>query len=127
MCAKILFGVRVQESKVRLFDFRKANFEGMRRELGDVDWETLTTEQSASEKWETLKDQMCRVQCKYIPMRCKTRIRKRPGWLSRDIRNAIKEKQKVFIRFKTRSEYFDIAWLGAVKVSVKNDETILQL
>ena len=27
----------------------------MKRELGDVDWETLTTGQSASEKWETLQ------------------------------------------------------------------------
>ena len=37
VCAKILLRVRVQDSRVRLLDFRKANFEGMRRELGDVD------------------------------------------------------------------------------------------
>ena len=48
--AKILLRVGVQDRRVRLLDFRKANFEGMRRELGDVDWETLTTGQSASEK-----------------------------------------------------------------------------
>ena len=46
MCAKILFRVRVQDSRVRLLDFRKANLEGMRRELGDVDWEKLTIGQS---------------------------------------------------------------------------------
>ena len=40
VCAKILLRVRVQDSKVRLLDFRKANFEGMRREWGDGDWET---------------------------------------------------------------------------------------
>ena len=61
VCAKILLRVRVQDSRVRLLDFRKANFEGMRRELGDVDWETLITGQSASEMWENFKDQMCRV------------------------------------------------------------------
>ena len=60
VCAKILLRVRVQDSGVRLLYFRKANFEGM-RELVDVDWEKLTTGQSASEKWETFKDQMCRV------------------------------------------------------------------
>ena len=43
---------------------------------------------------------MCGVQSKYIPMRCKTRSTKRPEWLSSEIRNAIEEKQKVFIRFK---------------------------
>ena len=56
VCAKILLRVRDQDSWVRLLDFRKANFEGMRRELGDIDWETLTTGQSASVKWETFKD-----------------------------------------------------------------------
>ena len=66
--------------------------------MGDVDWEILTTGQS--EKWETFKDQMCGVQSKYIPMRCKTRSIKRPGWLSSEIRNAIKENQKAFLRFK---------------------------
>ena len=68
--------------------------------MGDGDWEKLKTGQSASEKWETFKEQMCRVQSKYIPMRCKTRGRKRPGWLSSETRNALKEKQKAFIRFK---------------------------
>ena len=70
MCAEILLRVRVLDSRVRLLDFRKENLEGVRRELGDVDWETPTTGQSASEKWETFKDQMCGVQSKYIPMRC---------------------------------------------------------
>ena len=28
------------------------------------------------------------------------RSRKRPGWLRREVRNTMKEKQKVFIRFK---------------------------
>ena len=57
VCAKILLRVRVQDRRVRLLDFRKTNLEGMRRELGDVDWETLTTGQSASENWETFKEQ----------------------------------------------------------------------
>ena len=51
---------------------------------------------------------MCsRVESKYIPMRCKTRSRKRPEWLSSEIRNAIKEKQKVFIRFKITGPELD--------------------
>ena len=80
----------------------------MRRELDDVDWETLTTGQSASEKWETFKDQMWRVQSKYIPMRCKSRSRKRQGWLGSEIRNAIKEKQNAFIWFKITGLELDL-------------------
>ena len=51
---------------------------------------------------------MCRVQSKNVPMRCKTRRRKRPGWLSGEIRNAIKEKQKAFIRFKITGLELDL-------------------
>ena len=51
---------------------------------------------------------MCRVQSKYIPMRCKTRSRKRPGWLRSEIRNTIKEKQKAFIRFKITGLELDL-------------------
>ena len=76
--------------------------------MGDVEWETPITGQSASEKWETLKDQMCRVPSKYIPMRCKTRRRERPGWLSREIRNAIKEMRKAFIRYNATGLELDL-------------------
>ena len=48
LCVQRLLRVRVQDSRVRLLDFRKANIEGTRRELGDVDSETPTTGQSAS-------------------------------------------------------------------------------
>ena len=41
-------------------------------------------------------------------MRCKTRSRKRPGWFSSEIRNTIKEKQKVFIRFKITGLELDL-------------------
>ena len=61
-----------------------------------------------SEKWETFKEQMCRVQSKYIPMRCEIRNRKGTGWLSSDIRNVIKEKQKTFIRFKITGLELDL-------------------
>ena len=48
------------------------------------------------------------MQSKYIPMRCKTRSRKRAGWLSSEIRNATKEKKKAFIRFKITGLELDL-------------------
>ena len=109
VCAKILLRVRVQDSRERLLDFRKVNLEGMRRELGDVDWETPTTGQSASEKWETFEDQMCGVQSKYIPRRCKLEAEGgQPGWLSSETSSAMKEKQKAFMRFKISGLELDL-------------------
>ena len=51
---------------------------------------------------------MCGVQSKSIPMRCKTRSGKRPGWLSNEIRNTIKENQKTFIRYKITGLELDL-------------------
>ncbi len=42
VCAKILLRVRVQNSRVRLLDFRKANFDGVRRELGEANNRTIS-------------------------------------------------------------------------------------
>ena len=41
-------------------------------------------------------------------MRWKTRSRKTSGWLSSEIRNAMKEKQKTFIRFKITGLELDL-------------------
>ena len=120
VCARIMSMVRVQDSRVRLLDFRKGNLEGRRRELVDVDWEKPTIGQSRSEKWETFMEQMCRVQNEYIPMRCKTRSRKRPGWLSSEIRNAIKEKQKALMRFKITGLELDLYHYRSKQRQVKN-------
>ena len=62
---------------------------------------------------------MGRVQCKHIPMRCKTRSRKRPGWLSSEIRNTIKEKQKAFIRFKITGLELDLCHYRSKQRQVK--------
>ena len=50
---------------------------------------------------------------------CKTRSRKRPGWLSSEIRNAIKEKQKAFIRFKITGLELDLSFSGEKNRSIE--------
>ena len=42
VCAKILLRVRDQDSRARLFDFRKSNLEGMRRDLGEAIKRTIS-------------------------------------------------------------------------------------
>ena len=77
------------------------------RELGDVDWENLTTGQSASENGKPLRTKC--VECRVCTFQCvKTRSIKRPGWLSGEIRNAGKEKQKAFVRFKITGLELDL-------------------
>ena len=65
----LLLRCEVWDSVVRLLYFRRANFEGIRSDLGELNWVKLGW--SASEKWETFKEQMCRMQSRYFPVRCK--------------------------------------------------------
>ena len=55
VCATISLRCAVWDCRVRLFNFRKANVEGMKRELGALDWEKLTSGQSASNKMGNLQ------------------------------------------------------------------------
>ena len=80
--ARNLLRVRVQDCRVRLLDLRKTNLKGMRRELGDEEWERLTIGLG-----EMGKLHGANVQSKYILMRCKMR-RKRSEWSSSKIKNA---------------------------------------
>ena len=77
-----------------MLDFRNANFEGTRRELGALDWENQMSGQCASEKRASFKEQLCSVQSRRIPLRRKGRGRKRPGGrrrMSKDIRIVIND------------------------------------
>ena len=53
-------------------------------------------------------------------MRCETRGRKRPGWLRSEIRNAINEKQKTFIRYKITGLKLDLCHYRRKQRQVKN-------
>ena len=53
VCIQISITLEARDSGVRLLDFRMANFEGVRSDLGALDWVTLMGAWSSLEKWVT--------------------------------------------------------------------------
>ena len=87
--------------RVEIFDWRKANFEEMRRDLERVDWGKLFYGKDVIEKWRSFKDEIMRVQNLYVPVRLKGKVKglKAP-WFSRDIRNLVRKKRDVYNRYR---------------------------
>ncbi|XP_059826924.1 uncharacterized protein LOC132394603 [Hypanus sabinus] len=87
--------------RVEIFDWRKANFEGMRRDLERVDWVKLFYGKDVIEKWRSFKGEIMRVQNLYVPVRVKGKVKGfRAPWFSRDIRNLVQKKRDVYNRYR---------------------------
>ncbi|CAJ0940923.1 unnamed protein product [Ranitomeya imitator] len=85
----------------KTLNFRKAKFEQLRDALNLVDWDNILRNKNTDNKWEMFKNILNR-QCKrFIPCGNKrTRNRKNPMWLNKEVRQAINSKKKAFALLK---------------------------
>ncbi|CAJ0944103.1 unnamed protein product, partial [Ranitomeya imitator] len=96
----VLAGGLVRESQKTL-NFRKAKFDQLRDALNLVDWDNILRNKNTDNKWKMFKNILNR-QCKrFIPCGNKrTRNRKNPMWLNKEVRQAINSKKKAFALLK---------------------------
>ncbi|CAJ0965440.1 unnamed protein product [Ranitomeya imitator] len=85
----------------KTLNFRKAKFDQLRDALNLVDWDNILRNKNTDNKWEMFKKILNR-QCKrFIPCGNKrTRNRKNPMWLNKEVRQAINSKKKAFALLK---------------------------
>ncbi|CAJ0915565.1 unnamed protein product [Ranitomeya imitator] len=85
----------------KTLNFRKAKFDQLRDALNLVDWDNILRNENTDNKWEMFKNILNR-QCKrFIPCGNKrTRNRKNPMWLNKEVRQAINSKKKAFALLK---------------------------
>ena len=87
------------DSTVRIVDYNKADWEGIRDVFGRVEWdEWLTDNATTEENLETFTT-ILESACKGIPTRKKTR-RKRSVWMNRKARKAIRKKTKTWNKYR---------------------------
>ena len=87
------------DSTVRIVDYNKADWEGIRDVLGLVEWdEWLTDNATTEENLETFTN-IPESACKGIPTRKKTRMR-RSVWMNRKVRKAIRKKTKAWKKYR---------------------------
>ena len=127
---EIVFNVKKRIDKDR-FQYRKADLDAIKRELGEVDWDSTLGHSDVEENWMVFKQMFKTMQDKYVP-----RVTGRPGkrnrqaWISAEVRNLVREKKAAYRRYrKNRTEenkcaYKDIR--NRVKTCIKNDKRLFE-
>jgi len=88
------------DDNVAVKDWKKANWEGMREELGGNSWRHHLGRAGAEEAWQILKQKVHSLIEKYVPMR-RRRNKARPPWLSQQILRAVRRKKRLWKKAKT--------------------------
>ena len=101
-------------TKAKVYNFRKANYEGMKQRLTEVDWSKI--EKTSTEKgWLFFKNVVLEAQNNYIPKVDKSKSKtKWPKWFNRSIKKNIQRKKALYRAFKrdqkqsTQKEYLEL-------------------
>eukprot|EP00061_Rhincodon_typus_P007103 g28441.t1 len=83
------------ESEVMVLQLNKGNYRGMREELDRIDREKSLAGKTVEQQWQELLGVMQETQQKFIPRKKKHGTgRMRQPWLTREVRDSIKAKEK---------------------------------
>ncbi|KAF2351558.1 Endonuclease/exonuclease/phosphatase [Trinorchestia longiramus] len=83
----------------QVFDYKRENFELMREELGNYNYEVLMNNKNAEESYMILKDKLATATDHHIP-RKRIRATNSPPWFSQEIKRLINARQHSYRRFK---------------------------
>ena len=88
-----------ENSTIKIVDYNKADWEGIRDALGRVEWDEWITDNATTEKNLESLTTILESACKGMPTRKKTR-RKRSVWMNRKARKAIRKKTKKWKKYR---------------------------
>ena len=84
------------------YNFHKANFVEIRRELSEINWQVLFADKNVEEMYQILVNILCDLIDKYVPLiRC-TKGKRKPKWMTKEVSNQISAKEKAWKRLKAR-------------------------
>ncbi|MBB6707136.1 hypothetical protein [Proteus mirabilis] len=90
-----------RDLKDEVLNCRKANFDGIRQELSKADWVQMFVGKGTTGKWEAFRNEITRIQRKYIPVRVKGKAgRYRECWMTKEIEGLVKKKKEAYVRYR---------------------------
>ena len=81
-------------------DYGRANFEEMRKEMREIDWERSLNQAGVDESWCFLKGVLDRLVEKWVPWKRKRGRWNAPRWMNSDIRKSVNAKKGAWKRWK---------------------------
>ena len=94
------------DSTVRIVDYNKADWEGIRNVLGRAEWDEWLTDNATTEENQETFTTILESACKGITTRKKTR-RRRSVWMNRKARKAIRKKTKTWKKYRQTGNAVD--------------------
>ena len=79
----------------KVFDWQKADFNGLKNGMNEVVWNLEFQNKSASDMWTTLKNKIENLQVKFVPKKLR-RSAGKPPWMNKHILTMIRKKRRLF-------------------------------
>ncbi|XP_063960326.1 uncharacterized protein LOC135155303 [Lytechinus pictus] len=90
-----------QNDTVPKRDFKSANFDAIRSELEEIDWNNKLNNKSADQAWNETKAVLHRLIYDYVPTK-QQRKKKKTLWLTRRAQKSIRRKHRAWKRYKSQ-------------------------
>lgn len=112
------------ESCRQMFDYSKADVEGMKIELQTVDWHKLFRDPDAEQNWLAFKEVIEYLQMKYIPVKRRLNKRRKPIWMTNKALKAVRHRCNMYRKYKDKSHP---AYITAVRIACDLVKEILRI
>jgi hypothetical protein len=103
----IRFDINVEsnkcESNVKMPNFRKANFKGIRRDLAGINWEQELGDLSINDMWSKFESKLKQALKSHIPHAKKKANRFRNKWVSNSVKTLLRDKNLAYQQMKKTS------------------------
>ena len=87
-------------------DWKKADMDGLQRELAEMDWDAKFAGLGCEESWCVFKSALDDLQSKYVPLK-RRRISNRPVWMNTSILRSVRKKRRMWKAYTATQEYQD--------------------
>ena len=84
------------------YDYNRADIEGMKSQLGCVNWDDLLGGNTES-CWTVFKDLLMTLEKKYVPVSATKKGRKKPIWMTHKAIKLVLKKRKVYAKYKDKN------------------------
>ena len=115
-------GHRSRANPSRVPDFNKANFDNIRHEIANLDWNTELSDLNVDDAWNVFKARLNQIQSKFIPLKPRRHSTyRRPAWLTAEIKTFIVAKKAAFQKFKESQQEADLEAFQSIRNKVKKE------
>ena len=108
------------ESKEKVFDYRRADFEKLRHGLANTNWTGIIESNDANVAWQEFTDKLNFSVQSSVPMRYRRSHKtQKPIWWTRDIKNKVTQKKRAYEKYRDTNNHDDKLEHDRIRRNVK--------